>query len=105
MKNIKTYNFPYIALVLGLLLSLMITKGSELDSNTSDGETLLPLLTLLIINECAFFLTAAGTFIGVKHIISTNFKDSSKALYIITIVLCALLCIQFLLLGIKLWPL
>lgn len=102
MKNIKTYNFPYIALVLGLLLSLMITKGSQLDSN---GETLLPLLTLLIINECAFFLTAAGTFIGVKHIISTNFKDSSKALYIITIVLCALLCIQFLLLGIKLWPL
>ncbi len=102
MKNIKTYNFPYIALALGLLLSLMITKGSQLDSNS---ETLLPLLTLLIINECAFFLTAAGTFIGVKHITSNNFKDSSKTLYTITIVLCALLCIQFLLLGFKLWPL
>ena len=102
MKNLKTYNFPYVALALGLLLSLIITKGSQFDS---DGESLLPLLTLLIINECAFFLTAAGTFIGVKHIISSNFNVSNKALYTITVVLCALLSIQFLLLGFKLWPL
>jgi len=102
MKNFKNYNFPYIALALGLLLSVLMTKGSQFDSN---GETLLPLLTLLIINECAFFLTAIGTFIGVKHIISSHFNISSKALYTITVVLCALLCIQFLLLGFKLWPL
>lgn len=102
MKNIKTYNFPYIALVLGLLLLLLVTKGSQLDSNS---ETLLPLLTLLIANECAFILTAAGTFIGVKHIISNNFNVSSKAFYTITVVLCTLLSIQFLLLGFKLWPL
>lgn len=102
MKNIKTYNFPYIALALGLLLSLLITKGSQPDSN---GETLLPLLTLLIVNECAFFLTAAGAFIGVRYIISKNFEISSKALYTITVVICVLLSIQFLLLGFKLWPL
>jgi hypothetical protein len=98
----KTYNFPFIALALGLLLSLLITKGSQPDSS---GETLLPLLTLLIINECAFILTAAGIFIGVKHITSNNFSISNKAFYTITVVLCGLLCIQFLLLGFKLWPL
>jgi hypothetical protein len=98
----KTINFPYIALALGLFLTLVITKGSEMDSA---GVTALPLLTLLIINECAFFLTAAGAFIGVKHLKSIAFKISINALYTITTVLCILLTIQFILLGIKLWPL
>ena len=98
----KIYKFPYIALALGLLLSLLISKGSQNDAN---GETLLPLLTLLIINECAFFITAAGAFIGVKQILSADFNPDSKTLYGITIALCVLLSIQFLLLGFKLWPL
>jgi hypothetical protein len=98
----KTVNFPYIALGLSLFLMLVILRGSEVDS---DGVTVLPLLTLLIINECAFFLTAAGAFIGVKHIKSIDFKISIKSLYTITTVLCILLTIQFMLLGIKLWPL
>ena len=98
----KTINFPYLALGLGLLLLLIVTKGSEIDS---DGATVLPLLTLLIINECAFFLTAAGAFIGIKQIKSIGYKISIKSLYMLTTVLCILLTVQFLLLGIKLWPL
>ncbi len=102
----KTINLPYLSLALCLFLTLVITKGSEIDSN---GETLLPLLTLLIINECAFFLAAAGAFIGVRqlkgngHSLGFNFRKNS--LYTITTIICLLLSIQFMLLGIKLWPL
>jgi hypothetical protein len=98
----KTINFPYLALALGLFLLMVVTMGSETDS---EGITALPLLTLLIVNECAFFLTLAGSFIGVKYLKSIDFKLRLNPLYTITTVLCILLTIQFILLGIKLWPL
>ena len=98
----KTINFPYLSLALGLLLLMLITRGSE---TGVDGTTMLPLLTLLIINECAFFLSAAGSFIGIRYLSSIDFKLRLKPLYSITTVLCILLTIQFTLLGIKLWPL
>lgn len=98
----KTINFPYLAIALSLFLLLVITRGSQ---TGSDGETALPLLTLLIINECAFFLSLAGTFIGLKYLKSIDFKLSLKPLYSITVLLCILLTIQFTLLGLKLWPL
>ena len=81
---------------------MVVTRGSELDA---DGVTALPLLTLLIINECAFFLSVAGAFIGLKYLKSIDFKFSIKPLYTMTTVLCILLTIQFTLLGVKLWPL
>lgn len=77
---------------------LFVLKGSETDD---DGNTLIPLLTLLVFNECAFFLTAAGVFIGVKNFSSAE----NKNFYGMAIGLCALLTILFLLQGIKLWPL
>jgi hypothetical protein len=94
----KTFNFPFIAVALGLLLLLIVIRGSETDM---DGVTTLPLLTLLIINECAFFLTAAGAVIGINHIRTIGFK----VFYSATTLLCILLTIQFVLLGVKLWPL
>ncbi|VAW52677.1 hypothetical protein MNBD_GAMMA05-488 [hydrothermal vent metagenome] len=98
----KTVNFPYLALALGLFLLLIVTKGSELDVN---GVTALPLLTLLIVNECAFILTAAGIFIGLKQLKTTGFNLTQNPLYTMTVTLCILLAIQFTLLGINLWPL
>jgi len=98
----KTYNFPYLALALGLFLLFVVTRGSELDTN---GVTALPLLTLLIINECGFFLTAAGIFIGIKQLKMSGFKLTQNPLYTITVLICILLTIQFTLLGIALWPL
>ncbi len=98
----KTINLPYLSLALGLFLLVVITRGSEADSS---GATALPLLTLLIINECAFFLNLAGSFIGIKYLKSINFNIRLKPLYTITTVLCVLLTMQFTLLGIKLWPL
>ncbi|MFV9615187.1 MAG: hypothetical protein ACNYZG_04475 [Gammaproteobacteria bacterium] len=98
----KTINFPYLALALGLFLLLVVTKGSETDT---EGFTALPLLTLLIINECGFFLTAAATFIGLKQLNSSGFNFIKNPLYFMTTVLCILLTIQFTLLGFELWPL
>ena len=98
----KTVNFPYLAAALGLFLLLVINGGSQLDS---DGSTALPLLTLLIVNEGAFFLCIAGVFIGIKQIRTGAQKFSLMSTYTIVTILCALLSIIFALLGIKLWPL
>ena len=97
----KTINFPYLALPLCLFLLLIVNRGSQAGT---DGDTALPLLTLLIINECAFFLAIAGAFIGIRHLWSINFKVRLNPLYAITTVICILLSIQIALLGIKLWP-
>jgi len=94
----KTINIPYLAVIFGLIIMATVIFGSQTDV---EGNTALPLLTLLIFNECAFFLTAAGSYIGIKHILATGFK----AFYAATTLLCVLLTIQFVLLGIKLWPL
>ena len=98
----KTINFPYLALAMGLFLLLVVNRGSQ---TGSDGEMALPLLTLLIANECGFFLTAVGSFIGIRYLKSINFNFRQKPLYTMTTVLCVLLTIQFILLGIMLWPL
>jgi hypothetical protein len=101
-KYMKTVNFPYLALALGLFLLLVVSRGSETDA---EGFTALPLLTLLIVNECAFFLTAAASFIGLKQLNSSGFNIRKNPLYFMTTVICILLTIQFTLLGFELWPL
>lgn len=100
--QVKTINFPYIALPLGLLILAIVARGSQTDS---DGVTALPLLTLLIAVECAFILCAVGTYTGIKYLSSIKFNFRLKPLYTVTTLLCILLSIQFMLLGIKLWPL
>jgi len=94
----KTFNFPYIALGLGLFLMLLLVKGGEA---SPDGGTLLPLLTLMIISEFAFFMTAFAVYIGVKHIRVTGMT----LIYTLTTLLCFLLSLRFAILGIELWPL
>jgi len=94
----KTFNFPYIALGLGLFLMLLLVKGSEI---RPDGGVLLPLLTLLIISEFAFFMTAFAVYIGVKHMRVAGMKLA----YTLTTLLCFLLSLRFAILGVELWPL
>lgn len=94
----KTFDFPYIASGIGLFLILVVMKGSE---PGSDGATALPLLTLLIISEFAFIVTAIGAFIGLKHLWSAGIRPA----YMIITALCILLSVRFMLLGIELWPL
>ncbi len=94
----KTIHFPYIALGVGLVFLLMVTIGRQAGP---DGDTALPLLTLLVVSEFAFFATGFGAYIGFKQIQTTGFQ----LFYALVSLLCGLLSIRFMLLGIDLWPL
>ncbi|MDH5219547.1 MAG: hypothetical protein OEX19_17705 [Gammaproteobacteria bacterium] len=94
----KKIAFPYIALVLGFVLMLVVVKGSEFDSQ---GATTIPLLTLLAINEFALIVTAIGGFLEIRKMLTTGVKLFG----VLTAVLCLLLSIRFLFIGIDLWPL
>ncbi|MET0070227.1 MAG: hypothetical protein ABW096_09295 [Candidatus Thiodiazotropha sp.] len=90
-------NFPFLALSLGLLLMLVVMKGIQ---TRADGSTTIPLLTLLVVSEFAFFVTAIGGYIGIKQIRASGMQP----LYTAITLFCVLLSIGFLLLGIALWP-
>lgn len=94
----KTINFPYIALALSSFLLLLVMKGSEL---SDDGTTLMPLLTLLVVSEFSFFVTAIGVYIGSQNIR----MQGIQSVYTLATVLCLVLSIRFMFLGIELWPL
>lgn len=93
----KKENFPFIATVLGLLLLILVLKGSEM---RDDGSNLIPLLTLLVVSEFAFFVNAIGAYIGIKHTLAAGIKPVYGAVTLI----CILLAILFAWLGISLWP-
>lgn len=94
----KRINFPYIALGFGLFLMLVAIKGGE---TGNDGGTIMPLLSLLVISEFAFFATAIGGYTGIKHMLSVGIKP----LYAAVTVFCILLSIRFIWLGMGFWPL
>ena len=91
-------HLPYLALPLGLLFMFIISIGSEVNA---DGITRIPLLSMLIMNEFAFFLSAAATYIGIKHIQTIGFKTA----YTFIVAGCMVLVLRFTLLGVQLWPL
>jgi heme/copper-type cytochrome/quinol oxidase subunit 3 len=90
-------SFPFVALGMGLFIMLFVMKGSE---PLDDGTTTIPLLTLLIVSEFAFFLTAIGAYFGIRQIQTAGMKPLNGAVTL----LCVLLSVGFLWLGITLWP-
>lgn len=90
-------NFPYIAAILGLVLTVIVFKGSGLGD---DGKTLVPLLTLLLVSEFGAIVTAIGAYLGGRHFLSTREISGHTAVT----VLCVVLCVQFVLQGFNLWP-
>jgi heme/copper-type cytochrome/quinol oxidase subunit 3 len=90
-------NFPFVALGIGLLIMLFVMKGRE---TLDDGTTAIPLLTLLIISEFAFFLTIIGAYFGIRRILT----DGMKPLNVVITLFCMLLSVGFLWLGVALWP-
>ena len=94
----KIAAFPYIAIGVGIVFMLLVIKGSE---PNAAGVTQIPLLTLLIVSEFAFFVTGFGAYIGFKHVRATGIRP----LYLVVSILCVLLATSFAWLGIKLWPL
>ena len=90
-------NFPFIAAILGLVLTVIVFKGSGLGE---DGKTLIPLLTLLLVSEFGAIVTAIGAYLGGK-----NFLDTKKVTgHTAVTILCAVLCVQFVIHGFRLWP-
>ncbi len=87
---------PYLAFGLGLFFILIIVMGL---STTSQGETVLPSLTILFLCEFAFFTTTAGTYVGFTNTKEMGFKTWNT---IITL-LCLFLAIGLVFLGIDLW--
>ncbi|PHS68664.1 MAG: hypothetical protein COB23_08985 [Methylophaga sp.] len=94
----KTINFPFIAVALGLMLMLVVVRGSQIGE---DGTTTLPLLTLLVVSEFCFFVNAIGAYIGIKHMYATSIKPAYAAVTVV----CVILAARFMWLGITLWPL
>jgi heme/copper-type cytochrome/quinol oxidase subunit 3 len=90
-------NFPFVALGMGLFIMLFVMKGSEPLDN---GSTAIPLLTLLIVSEFAFFLTAIGAYFGIRQIQADGIKPLNGTITLF----CILLSVGFLWLGITLWP-
>ncbi len=93
----KKENFPFIALGMGLLLILVVLQGSAV---RDDGSTLVPLLTLLVVSEFAFFVNAIGAYIGIKHTLANGLRP----LYGIVTLVCILLALFFAWTGISMWP-
>lgn len=96
-KTMKKHTFPYIALGLGLVLLMILVKGSE---TGSDGSTVVPLLTLLVISEFAFFATAIAVYLGIVHMKAVGIHYG----YLAVTILCLILAVIFTFLGFKLWP-
>jgi hypothetical protein len=94
---VKKHTFPYIAFALGVTLMLLVIVGGQV---REQGGTAIPLLTLLVVSEFAFFVTAIGGYLGIKRTLETGIKP----LYTTITVLCGLLSLWFLWTGIQLWP-
>lgn len=90
-------SFPWLALGVGLLLSLALLQFSPL--NTASRFTM-PLLMALLMSEVGFLLTVAGAVISGREILRRNAQLSSVAQLIGNL----LLATYFIRLGLALWP-
>ncbi|HDN69048.1 MAG TPA: hypothetical protein ENG26_00550 [Gammaproteobacteria bacterium] len=90
-------SFPWLALGLGLLVAVGLLSSGAL---SPDGNYSLPLLTMLIVNEFGFFVTAIGAGVGINMIL----KDGRQTPLLMVIVGCTLMALGFLYMAIRLWP-
>jgi len=89
--------FPGLALGIGILVAAGLLQSGVL---APDGDYALPLLTLLIVNEFGFFVTAIGAGVGINTLLKRGVRP---AMLLLTLG-CAVLAAGFLYLGIRLWP-
>jgi hypothetical protein len=89
--------FPWLALGLGLLVAAGLL-GSGAFGPPESYE--LPTLTLLIVNEFGFFVTAIGAGVGINTMLASGRHPG----LLLASIACGLLAAAFLYLGILLWP-
>ena len=90
-------NFSWLALGLGLMVAVGLLASGAL---SPEADYDLPLLTMLIVNEFGFFVTAIGAGVG----INTLLRDGVQSTLLMVIIACAVMAAGFLYLAIKLWP-
>jgi len=93
----KKIPFPWLALGLGLLIAVGLQLAGALSVR---GEYALPLLTLLIVCEFGFFVTAIGAVIGIRGLLRQGVDPAGFSVALC----CGLLAAGFLYLGYRLWP-
>ena len=93
----KRQAFPWIALSLGLRVMVTLLGAGALRPADEYG---MPLLTMLIVAEFGFFLTAIGAALGINVLL----KEGVRLSLLITSVACVLLAMGFLILGLRMWP-
>ena len=89
--------FPWLALAMGLLVATGLLVSGAL---SPEGNYDLPLLTMLIVNEFGFFVTAIGAGVGINSLI----KDGAQPSLLMVVIACVVMAVGFLYLAIKLWP-
>ena len=89
--------FPGLALGIGVMVAAGLLQSGVL---APGGDYALPLLTLLIVNEFGFFVTAIGAGVGINTMLNRGVRP---AVLLLTLG-CAVLALGFLYLGIRLWP-
>lgn len=89
--------FAWLALGVGLLLALVLLQTGAMGP---EAERSLPLLTLLIVTEFGFFLTAIGAATAIRRLTTGGFNLTLS----IALAGCGLLAAGFLWLGLQLWP-
>ena len=94
MNNIS---FPWLALGLGLVVAVGLMMSGVFSPG---GPYKLPLLTMLIVNEFGFFVTAIGAGLGIKSLLEKGMNPIMLGGSIAD----GLLAVMFLYLGIQLWP-
>ncbi len=91
------FTYPQLAFGMGLLVAVGLLKSGAL--GPAEGYDL-PMLTMLIVNEFGFFVTAIGAGVGINAMMGKRVSPSGL-FFVITNAIMALL---FLYLGIRLWP-
>ncbi len=89
--------FPWLALGMGLLVAFGLLGSGALGPSESYK---LPTLTLLIVNEFGFFVTAIGAGVGINTLLTSG----RQAGLLLATMACGLFAAAFLYLGIQLWP-
>ncbi|MGD2081591.1 MAG: hypothetical protein PVF91_01410 [Chromatiales bacterium] len=89
--------FPWVALGVGLILALVLVQSGATSPAT---EQALPLLTLLLISEFGFLVTAVGALLGARTLVSRGFVLRQA----LVVAGCTALSAGFLILGLDLWP-
>ena len=89
--------YPWLALGMGLLVAAVLMGSGALGPPESYR---LPVLTLLIVNEFGFFVTAIGAGVGINTLLASGRQPG----LLLASIACGLLAAAFLYLGIQLWP-